>query len=215
MLDAGNVGSSYLWQDHTTAQIYTVSVQGIYAVGVTSRGCTGSDSIQVSYISAPSVFSLGENKTLCDDQTVMLDASQPNTFYRWSNGAITDTITVNLTNTYVVLDSNACGTASDSIMLTFESCVCRVNIPTGFSPNDDGKNDELGVVTICAVENFQMEVYDRWGMRVFQTTSVSDRWDGTYKGRNQPIGVYIYRLKYTDPFTNKVNNVSGNVTLLR
>jgi gliding motility-associated-like protein len=71
------------------------------------------------------------------------------------------------------------------------------------------------VLTQCPLLNFQFDIYNRWGQKIFTTDIVTGKWDGTYRGAQQPIGVYVYFLKYTDPYTNKENSQTGNVTLLR
>ena len=57
-------------------------------------------------------------------------------------------------------------------------------------------------------------IYDRWGAKVFETSSTSICWDGTYKGKELNAGVFAYKLIVT------LNNgdykeESGNVTLIR
>ncbi len=69
-------------------------------------------------------------------------------------------------------------------------------LPTAFSPNLDGVNDGFGLLYID--DNFQMEyleVYNRWGEKLFLTTDKNNFWNGKYKNQNQEIGNYIYKLK--------------------
>jgi gliding motility-associated-like protein len=182
-LNAGNAGGTYLWQDGSSAQTYVVNATGTYAVSVTVNGCTGADSLTITFITAPAPFSLGKDTTICAEAPLTLDAYQPYT--------------------------------SDSINITVDDCICRVNIPTAFSPNKDGKNDTYGGIAWCIPKNYLLEIFDRWGQKLFTSTSIFTRWDGTYNNREQPIGVYVYYMKYTDPYSNIEYTQSGNVTLVR
>lgn len=71
----------------------------------------------------------------------------------------------------------------------------RMYIPNSFTPNGDGIND---VFTIKAsgmkLENFNMEVLDRWGNSLFFTKDYTQGWDGKISGRDAEIGTYIYRI---------------------
>jgi gliding motility-associated-like protein len=86
-------------------------------------------------------------------------------------------------------------------------------IPDAFSPNGDGNNDILFVYG-GQIEEIALEIYDRWGEKVFTSSSVTDGWDGTFKGKKVTSGVYVYMLKtfFTD---GDVVDSSGNFTLVR
>jgi len=86
-------------------------------------------------------------------------------------------------------------------------------VPTAFSPNEDGNNDFLFVYG-GQIESLSFDIYDRWGERVFSTSSQDKGWDGNFNGKKASSGVYVYKLKaiFTD---GDIQNVSGNVTLVR
>jgi len=78
-------------------------------------------------------------------------------------------------------------------------CVSRqaqITIPNAFSPNGDGLNDTFGpVFTSADVESFEFSIYDKFGNRVFATTTLTERWDGTYRGKSVKTGGYLYYVK--------------------
>ncbi|MBK7337211.1 MAG: gliding motility-associated C-terminal domain-containing protein [Saprospirales bacterium] len=86
-------------------------------------------------------------------------------------------------------------------------------IPSGFSPNGDGKNDFFRVRG-NAVDEVYLAVYDRWGEKVFESFEASPGWDGTHKGKVLPPDVYGYYLRVLcfggEEFIRK-----GNISLLR
>jgi gliding motility-associated-like protein len=86
-------------------------------------------------------------------------------------------------------------------------------IPDAFSPNGDGKNDNL-FVRGNNIQELYFAVYDRWGEKVFETTDKNNGWDGTYKGKqlNGAVFVYYCKGKYTD---GTAFNLKGDITLIR
>jgi gliding motility-associated-like protein len=88
-------------------------------------------------------------------------------------------------------------------------------IPSAFSPNGDGINDEFrpygdGVKW----ETLSFEVFDRWGERIFFTSNIDKGWDGSYKGTQVKMGVYNYAISIND-FNNQPRFYIGRVTLTR
>lgn len=87
------------------------------------------------------------------------------------------------------------------------------DLPTAFSPNDDGVNDIL-YVRGAGIEKMNLVIYNRFGERIFESNDVSVGWDGKYKGRLQPMEAYAFVLNVTF-VDNTTYYKTGNVTLLR
>jgi gliding motility-associated-like protein len=87
-----------------------------------------------------------------------------------------------------------------------------VYIPNVFTPNKDGINDLWGL-SKAFVKDYHLQVYNRWGEKVWDTTNKHDAWDGTFKGHVPFDDVFIYMLEYTG-WDNSRNFRKGNVTLL-
>lgn len=87
-------------------------------------------------------------------------------------------------------------------------------IPNAFSPNNDGQNDYFKICNITTEKLIDFKVFNRWGTILFRTTDSRQGWDGTYKGEQQPLGVYGYviRIGYPDGY---VETYKGTVTLIR
>jgi gliding motility-associated-like protein len=86
-----------------------------------------------------------------------------------------------------------------------------LRIPNAFSPNGDGVNDRWEVEGLRAIPGCRVEVYNRWGQQVFASVGYERPWDGTWHGKQAPVGTYYYviRAKPKDkPYT-------GWVALLR
>jgi gliding motility-associated-like protein len=87
-------------------------------------------------------------------------------------------------------------------------------IPNAFSPNNDGKNDLWGVET-AYVDDIALELYNRWGKQVWQTSDKTARWDGKFQNTEAPQGIYFYRLTFKGYTNDQRQEKTGIVTLIR
>jgi gliding motility-associated-like protein len=124
VLNAGNAGASYLWQNGQTSQHHIASRQGLYFVTVTKDGCITKDSIFISMLPLPMV-SIGGKTTICKDGSTELTASGGGNF-SWSPAtglshpfAAVTTASPQVTTKYVltVTGQNACK-AKDSVVIS-------------------------------------------------------------------------------------------------
>ena len=88
-------------------------------------------------------------------------------------------------------------------------------VPNAFSPDGDGINELWQPVGTGVMEdNYECTVYDRWGRVVFHTNSLYQPWDGTEKGKELPVGSYVYFIRtYTMDLIPK--EFLGTVTILK
>lgn len=121
-------------------------------------------------------------------------------------------------HTYTLtIDDGSC-VATDAIQITVvdpDSLDCsQAFLPNAFTPNGDGLNDLFGVDNPYALQDFiSLEVFDRWGSRVFYTTNPFDRWDGNFNGTVINPGVFLYKVVYRCREEEKMQ--AGSVTMLR
>lgn len=86
-------------------------------------------------------------------------------------------------------------------------------LPTAFSPNGDGFNDELGLLGEGII-SMNLTIYNRWGETVINMTNPTQKWDGKYKGEDVPVGVYAYKL-FVVLADGETIEQSGNITVIR
>lgn len=91
---------------------------------------------------------------------------------------------------------------------------CQFSYPNAFTPNNDGVNDRWSPITYGTIEYFQLAIYNRWGERVFVSTSHEDLWDGTFRGKQCDVGMYFYLLK-AGCLTGQEEESAGTVMLIR
>ena len=114
------------------------------------------------------------------------------------------------------MDSVGCE-ASDRIQIIVEK-ERVVLVPTGFTPNGDGNNDLLLVHGKTGTLIERLQVFDRWGELVYQREDfdINDPigWDGTFRGQDAPVGVYIWYMEVIYP-DNSQGVERGQTALIR
>lgn len=88
----------------------------------------------------------------------------------------------------------------------------RPNILARFAQNSE--NRFFSVIALDQSEFRQLDIFDRWGTKVFTTKDADIRWDGTFNGAPLSEGVYSYRVEAFCPETSEVYNFYGNVTII-
>jgi gliding motility-associated-like protein len=87
-------------------------------------------------------------------------------------------------------------------------------IPNVVTPNDDGKNDywRLDFIDVF-FPNAEIEIYNRWGVKIFRSVGYSNAWDGSYRGDPLPVGAYFYTINLHDKDQTPV--IKGTLTLIK
>src|SRR5205085_1388168 len=103
---------------------------------------------------------------------------------------------------------------SDSILVRVDFTMDSSSfyIPNAFTPNNDGKNDCFSVRYWGYTQSFEMNIYNRWGERVFHTNNIQACWNGFYKGELQPSETFIYIIKMEGPCGSTTRK--GTITLI-
>ncbi len=86
-----------------------------------------------------------------------------------------------------------------------------VKIPNVFSPNGDNIHDEWVINNISDYAGAQVEIFNRYGQLVYNSTGYSKPWDGTYKGKPLPVATYYYVINLKNGF----DPLKGSVTIIR
>ncbi len=95
---------------------------------------------------------------------------------------------------------------------------CTIFIPNTFSPNGDRKNDVFRLYSPADFDVVTFEIYDRWGELLFEDggypiDEFNQGWDGSFKGKPMPIGVYVYHIIIMENGTE--TTYTGDINLLR
>ncbi|MDN3582608.1 gliding motility-associated C-terminal domain-containing protein [Mucilaginibacter flavus] len=189
----------------TNSQSNEVSVIDLVAKGVTNRIPVGNDPVYMSISpdgsklyagnlvsNTVSVVSIAEGKSNLNfnaNKPYKMVFAQPST--DCGNSPITYTITVTPT---------LGGTTNMDI-----------TVPDAFSPNGDGQNDTWIIKNLENYPNNTVDIYNRYGEKVYSSIGYSVPWNGRYKGVDLPFGTYYYIINPK----NGRKIISGNVTIIR
>ena len=197
-------------QNYTYQLVATASV----------AGCFDKDTVVVStfvepYVEAgPSftipVFStviIGGNPTLTGPESVTWTPSFYLNDASLQNPVATNTISI--TYTANVMFGNGC-IVSDTMRVELYP---EIIINNGFSPNNDGKNDRWLIDYLEQFPDNTVEIYNRWGEQLFFSRGYTEPFDGTYKGKNLPVGTYYYVIHLNHPAYPKP--YTGPLTIFR
>jgi len=201
ILDASLENATYLWQDNSLSTTYNVAQQGSYWVKVTVNNCSETDTINVTFNSIPPI-DLGNNRTLCNGETLTLDASSSaiDPTYLWQDDSTLPKIDVTQLGEYWVEVTVGNCVLTETILIDEKGCASVLLLPNIFTPNKDGINDLFIPITYSGILSMHTTIYDRWGSKVYETNNTMIEWDG----ENVNSGTYFWIINYTD-----VNNLEG------
>jgi gliding motility-associated-like protein len=222
-LSAPEGNFDYTWNNQQTNQPNYMVVQGgTYSLKM-SNVCgvdTDTKTIEVRPLPQPE-SALGPDITLKFGESITLDAGE-GTSFAWSSepevyieNPASQQITVPGMEdpveymVYVMLN----GCSAEGFKVVAMHPPNRVGVPTAFSPNGDGVNDELRVLG-SGFSDMIFRIYNRYGQLVFETRDSTIGWDGTVNGVKQEMEVYTYHIRVVFQDSDVVEE-TGTVTLLR
>ena len=134
--------------------------------------------------------------------------------YVWSTGEESPNITVQLPGLYQVTASlDGCQVSAHYIV---EGCDLQVYLPNAISPSkSDGLNDVFALPEnlLPQMDDFEIRIFNRWGVQVFYSADKSFRWNGEVNGKLTVNTVYNYIIRYRG-INGKPHIVNGTLTIL-
>ena len=226
-VNGGNGPYTYLWSTNSSASNLHELAPGNYSVTVTdATGCTVTDAFTLAYIydfsiqATPGVtIKLGGSTLL--GYTVSGNAGTYVTAWTPSEGlncsdCVSPTASPTLTTLYDVEITNTLGCKASDTLTVVVNPDYTVYVPNAFTPNGDGLDDYFQIYgNLEAIEYIDVQVFDRWGEKVFEGNNPEFKWDGTYKGTLQNSSVYVWQMKITWLNGHRDEMRSGSITLLR
>ena len=199
-------------------------------IGKDSRNCfSDTSTIKMKVYPMPKIEMVEKNIVANAGFPVQLKTiSSPDiTQWQWSPASGLDspyasspTATPKNNITYTVEASNEGNcTVSEEITISVLCDGRNIFIPNTFSPNNDGMNDVFfprgkGIFNVKS-----LRIFNRWGQMVFEKSNfnannAAEGWNGTYKGQQQSVDVYVYMMEVVCD-NGTINRINGNVTLLK
>ncbi len=116
--------------------------------------------------------------------------------------------------TVTVSGTDVCTATAIGRVETDFSCI-GIYFPSGFTPNNDGKNDGFGPLgSLAALTSYSLSIYNRWGERVYYSVNPFEKWNGKVKGFGTDGNVFVWFSEFT--LLGKPKELrKGSVVLIR
>ena len=212
--------STYL-SDTVSAVVVVRPETNIHYTLVASNmfGCTDTARVAVT-VKAGAVLEAGDSATIYPGEKYQLNAATNCTYITWfpstglSDAHITNPVASPLVSTrYIATGMTEFGCkVKDSIDIRV-SKETLLDLPNAFTPGS-GSNSKFKILKRGIADLKSFSVYNRWGQKVFETANIDEGWDGSFNGKPQLFGVYVYEvIAVTSSGEDFVK--TGNVTLIR
>ncbi len=181
-----------------------------------------SDTLNASiYVNdTPATVVLNNDTTIFYGQSIQLFAEGA-THYIWSPAASLNNHRIpspvaspQQTTWYVASGYTAAGCSNKDSVLVKVIVNENAFIPNAFSPNGDGVNDVFRIGNLIQQRIMAFSIFDRWGEEVYKAGINENGWDGTYRGRQMPLGTYYYYIQLALP-DGSMKTYRGDLTLIR
>jgi gliding motility-associated-like protein len=223
-------GLYYLWNTgDTTETLRTLpTTSGLYTVSIfDSSGCASKAQLNLDLKNKP-IINAGPDSSICDGNPYTMQATSNSTNISWTptnvlnNANILNPIaTINAPTMFILSATDAITNcvAIDTVFLNIRDCDDPLKVPSAFTPNGDGKNDHFTVFA-TNMKSYEIRIFNRWGELVYisnmldELNDLDKGWDGSFKGKTQEVGTYVYYIKGIDA-DNITREKKGNLTLVK
>lgn len=218
---------SWTWNfdDNTTSTaqlpVKQFSDPGVYEVQLqvtNTVGCVSDPFIHAVTVHLQPVIDAGQSFTVAQNTTVQFTASANSSGldFSWDPPlglsdptALKPTLVAVADRTYTLTATGAFGcTETDFITVKI---LKPVQVPNVFSPNGDNIHDKWMLPNLAEYPDCTVEIFNRYGQQVFYSIGYNKPWDGTFKGKEMPVGTYYYVIQLKNGF----KPMTGPITIVR
>lgn len=223
-LNASSNAATISWNGFGNGSSITVSPQNTtqYLVSaVDTNGCKNTKAVTVSVQDFSVALRADVNPALSG--TNVFIQSSGNYFYSvagWqpvnlfsNQTSKNQRLAIDTSLNIAVVGQSSLGCKDTASLLLNALLLDDVYVPSAFTPNGDGRNDEVKVMG-TAIAELSFTIFNRWGQIIFHTTDKSRGWNGTTNGTVQPAGTYVYVVR-VKKMSGQVVEKKGTVTLIR
>ncbi|MBI3135858.1 MAG: gliding motility-associated C-terminal domain-containing protein [Bacteroidetes bacterium] len=224
LITALNNGYTITWSDSQSGESVYLGpdTTTVYYVTATNPLCGfATDSIKIIVNYLPDVVAGNDTLIGIGGEVELWAESDPDVTYSWIpdpeeclNDDCSEIYDVpDQATLYVVIVTDPIGCQnSDSVLVDINGYM-EVFVPNIFSPNGDGENDFL-VINGPRLFNYYIQIYDRWGKVVFESTEQKEYWDGKLNGADLAPQTFVYMLSGESVLGDKIAQ-EGNVTIIK
>ena len=214
-------GTTYQWlpggQSSSSIQVTPSTTTTYQVIAYDLNHCASiaqNITVNIYPVSSNPVFGSSSMQHCFDNNPYTLKTNWGNSFLWNPNGETTPSITVQQAGTYSVTVSDVNGCEVIATITIEDNCPPSIYVPSAFSPNGDGNNDELEIFGRHFTD-FELKIFNRWGEIIFISNDRNKRWNGIYRDEEMPIGTYPWIIHYKDENGSESNTLKGSVTLIR
>ncbi len=225
-LTASSTGNTISWQNMSGGNnviVYPQATTTYTAVATNAAGCVATASVQVQVRDFDVTLTANTNPIMPGTTlTLTSGANNAYTVIGWKPESVFQAQTA-ISQSFIIKDSSqtfaVIGRSADgcldtaSLTVVLEPSDKDFYLPNAFTPNNDGKNDVFKAYG-SSIKSVELRVFNQWGELVYETKDKDKGWDGTFKGKQQPVGVYPFGVKVTF-LDNTVITKRGTVNLIR
>ena len=225
---AGSAITSWTWNFAdgsapvtTQNPVKTYAQPGNYAVTLrvsNAAGCISDLTTNPVVVYLQPVVDAGPSFTVLQGATITFNptVNSTNLNFVWSPAVglssatvLKPSLTVTADQIYTLTATGQGGcTASDFMSV---KVLQPIDIPNAFSPNGDGINDRWEIMNLIDYADCDVQIFNRYGQRIYQQSGYTKAWDGTINGSPMPVGVYYYIID----LKNGLQKRNGSVTIIR
>jgi gliding motility-associated-like protein len=188
-------------------------------VGTDNNGCTDTVSTYIE-VKAEAVVNLPDSVVIFPGESYQMDPGGNCLYFAWfpPSGLSADNIanpvaTPEVNTRYYITASAESGCATQDSIDVILAGDSFLDIPNAFSPGSQ-PNGIFKPVYKGRATLKKFAVYNRWGAKMYETNDITQGWDGTFNGKVQPMGVYVYTIEAMSDRGKRLVK-QGNVTLIR
>ncbi len=220
-------GTSYSWSPAGTVQYPDSSETAVWpnspttytvTVGNAANGCEQDVSVTVNLFSNPYVNAGEDQYITWGSETQLNGLVSPTNTYYWTTSdslscytCLDPSASPTQTSQYILhtVDLNGCEN-TDTVTIYLDG---SLYVPNAFSPNGDGKNDFF-VIMGEEIVKFKLQIFDRWGLLLFESDNMNNFWDGKYRSDPVQIDTYVWKIEYEDSW-GQLGEAIGHVNVIR
>ena len=219
-------GNSYSWTpsyglniNNGAGVVANPSITTIYTVEVSYNSyCGRTTTVMVAVNPKPNVYA-GRDTSYNLNEVIFIEANGTGTL-TWVRGEDIICTACPRTQVYPTRDGCYVVEAVNDVGCKATDDICigvtedfSFYLPNSFTPNNDGINDEF-LIFGENISQVSMEIYDRWGVKIFHSEDFFVGWNGKYNGISCPEGVYTYVVRYTG-LNRRKYTANGHVSIIK
>lgn len=227
-------GASYLWSgpngfSANSMQVIIPNVQasasGLYEIVKQANGCVSPPKSETLIIHPKPEAAFLADPPFTDTYSPhvqFINTGSTGMQYAWWFGDGTTSVDFSPVHTFadsgmypvLLVVTDPVSSCLDSTSITYQvDPYYGCYIPNAFTPNGDGNNDEWRIAG-NAIAAYRLAVYDRWGAKMFESSSINEPWDGTHQGSAVMQGAYVYQIRI-QTLKGEEKRYEGTVQLYR